>query len=195
MAGSGSPWELQGSCTLLPTSTVMSLGMLANTGVTARQGGPADRGEDLDPRHLSHKASEGHGPSSSARAGPGHSWPARGPPRCFQLCQHGERGQRGRALGRGWREAGRCTLRRKAGLTWGSRGLAFQRPPTFPHNRHPQPCPAGSKKGGPSTQSQCSSLGNRTPSQAPAIRGGPSPSTGGGPANLSSPCLRCPVWR
>lgn len=37
MAGSGSPWELQGSCTLVPTSTVMSLGMLANTGVTRRQ--------------------------------------------------------------------------------------------------------------------------------------------------------------
>lgn len=38
MTGSGSPWELQGSCTLVPTSTVMSLGMLANTGVTAKQG-------------------------------------------------------------------------------------------------------------------------------------------------------------
>lgn len=41
MAGSGSPWELQGSCTLVPTSTVMSLGMLAKTGVTARQGTPS----------------------------------------------------------------------------------------------------------------------------------------------------------
>ena len=38
MAGSGSPWELQGSCTLAPTSTVWSLGMLLNTGVTGRQG-------------------------------------------------------------------------------------------------------------------------------------------------------------
>ena len=36
-AGSGSPWGRQGSCTLLPTSTVMSLGTLVNTGVTARQ--------------------------------------------------------------------------------------------------------------------------------------------------------------
>lgn len=32
------PWGRQGSCTLLPTSTVMSLGTLVNTGVTARQG-------------------------------------------------------------------------------------------------------------------------------------------------------------
>lgn len=44
MMGSGSPWELHGSCTLVPTSTVMSLGMLANTGVTARQGTPDGKG-------------------------------------------------------------------------------------------------------------------------------------------------------
>lgn len=44
--GSGSPWALQGSCTLVPTSTVLSLGVLANTGVTAKQGRPADNGGD-----------------------------------------------------------------------------------------------------------------------------------------------------
>lgn len=37
MAGSGSPWELHGSCTSVPDSTVTSLGMLTNTGVTGRQ--------------------------------------------------------------------------------------------------------------------------------------------------------------
>jgi hypothetical protein len=37
IAGSGSPWELHGSCTLVPTSTVRSLGVLANTGVTGRK--------------------------------------------------------------------------------------------------------------------------------------------------------------
>lgn len=43
MAGCGSPWELHGSCTLVPTSTVRSLGTLVNTGVTRRQHG--ERGQ------------------------------------------------------------------------------------------------------------------------------------------------------
>lgn len=68
-AGSGSPWGRQGSCTLLPTSTVMSLGTLVNTGVTARQGQGLPRTEPGSSRF----AADAPPPVG---AGPGHRVPS-----------------------------------------------------------------------------------------------------------------------
>ena len=72
IAGSGSPWELQGSCTLLPTSTVVSLGMLVNTGVTARQGARADTRGEPGRLLICPKSFRRAEAPPSVRAGPGH---------------------------------------------------------------------------------------------------------------------------
>lgn len=73
-AGSGSPWGRQGSWTLLPTSTVMSLGTLVNTGVTARQGQGLPRTEPRQFKVCSRCPAPGlsrpRAPSALAVAGP-----------------------------------------------------------------------------------------------------------------------------
>lgn len=72
MAGSGSPWELQGSCTLVPTSTVWSLGMLLNTGVTGRQGHTAESpGCPGSPQGTGHSRPVGPSPQCHLHRGAG----------------------------------------------------------------------------------------------------------------------------
>lgn len=89
-AGSGSPWGRQGSCTLLPTSTVMSLGTLVNTGVTARQEQGLTRAEPRQLKVCSRGPAPGQGrpgaPSALAGARPrATSFPAEEPDRTSGL--------------------------------------------------------------------------------------------------------------